>query len=66
MSERYLSRDIQHLVCRFSSIIQTAACVCVLPVLTTEEFAHRVSRFGQTPKQALLPVGVRQPDLLEL
>lgn len=40
-------------------------CVCVC-VLTPAELAHRVSRFGQTPKQHLLPVGVGRPCQLKL
>lgn len=34
--------------------------------LTPAELAHRVSRFGQTAKQHLLPVGVRRLSQLVL
>lgn len=40
-----------------------SGCVCEL---TPAELAHRVSRFGQTAKQHLLPVGVRRLSQLVL
>ena len=42
-------------------------CVCVGGWgLTPEELADGMSRFGQTPEQRLLAVGVRRPGELEL
>lgn len=47
-------------------------CVCIarpsgcVYQLTPAELAHRVSRFGQTAKQHLLPVGVRRLGQLVL